>query len=232
MCGCRINLRFSKKIKMLDEHKKTLALMAAVTVVLLVAFWSSAGGGTLDFLGFLTGRVQQEGQISKPRMTINSKKDYKAIIKTDKGEIRIDLFEKDASITVNNFVYLANENYFDGSLFHRVIQGFIIQGGVPAGEISGGPGYTMDLEENNHLMEKGIIATATDDSKQSGSQFFIITKESQPHLQGENTVFGRVIEGMDVVSRIENVSVKDNGAGEESLPVNDVVIDDIEIIIE
>lgn len=136
------------------------------------------------------------------------KKDYKgiseilAIITTHEGEIVLDLDFKAAPNTVANFVELANSGFYNGLTFHRVIPGFMIQGGDPEGNGSGGPGYTIDDEINNLKHETGVISMANRGPNTNGSQFFI-TQLPQPHLDGKHTVFGRVISGQDVVCRID-----------------------------
>ena len=113
----------------------------------------------------------------------------------------VELFAKDAPKTVNNFVYLAREGFYDNTTFHRVIPGFMAQGGDPTGTGSGGPGYTFEDEINNHKHATGVISMANSGANTNGSQFFI-TYAPQPHLNGKHTVFGKVIEGMDVLNRL------------------------------
>ncbi len=127
----------------------------------------------------------------------------KAIIEMDQGNIVIELFEKEAPGTVANFEKLINEGFYDGLSFHRVIKGFVAQGGCPAGNGTGGPGYTIPCETkgNPHRHERGSVSMAHRGRDTGGSQFFIVY-ESQPHLDGVHTVFGKVIEGMDVVDKI------------------------------
>ncbi len=127
----------------------------------------------------------------------------KAIIEMDKGTVTIELFEKDAPITVGNFEKLIKEGFYDGLQFHRVIQGFVAQGGCPQGNGTGGPGYTIPCETkgNPNKHERGSLSMAHRGPNTGGSQFFIVY-EPQPHLDGVHTVFGKVIEGMDVVDQI------------------------------
>ena len=136
-----------------------------------------------------------------PPMTIDVNKTYIANIETDKGTIRVELFAKDAPKTVNNFVYLAREGFYDGTTFHRVIPGFMAQGGDPTGTGTGGPGYTFEDEINQHSHATGVISMANSGPDTNGSQFFI-TYAPQPHLDGLHTVFGQVIEGMNVLNRL------------------------------
>ena len=128
----------------------------------------------------------------------------KAIIETDKGNIIIELFEKDAPKTVANFEKLIKEGFYNGLSFHRVIPDFVIQGGCPKGNGSGGPGYTIKCETKGNPRKhgKGALSMAHAGKDTGGSQFFI-THSPQPHLDGVHTVFGQVMEGMDVVNKIK-----------------------------
>lgn len=125
----------------------------------------------------------------------------KAIFEMDKGNVVIELFDKDAPNTVANFEKLANDGFYNGLAFHRVIAGFVAQGGCPNGNGTGGPGYTIKCEINPNKHERGSLAMAHRGPNTGGSQFYVCF-ESQPHLDGMHTVFGKVIEGMDVVDKI------------------------------
>lgn len=125
----------------------------------------------------------------------------KAVIEMDKGKVVIELFEKDAPNTVANFAKLAGEGFYDGLSFHRVIPGFVAQGGCPQGTGTGGPGYTIDCEINQNKHERGSLAMAHRGPNTGGSQFYVCY-EPQPHLDGVHTVFGKVIEGMDLVDQV------------------------------
>ena len=129
-------------------------------------------------------------------------KSIEATIETHEGKIVLELNFKEAPNTVANFVDLASKGFYDGLTFHRVIPGFMIQGGDPEGNGSGGPGYTIDNEANSLKHETGVISMANRGPDTNGSQFFI-TQMPQPHLDGKHTVFGKVISGQDVVCRIE-----------------------------
>lgn len=128
-----------------------------------------------------------------PEMTIDPEKKYGAIIETNKGNIDIDLYAQYAPKTVNNFVFLANDGFYDGIVFHRVISNFMIQGGDPTGSGSGGPGYRFEDEVRNNPLkhETGSLSMANAGPNTNGSQFFI-THAPQPHLNGKHTVFGQV----------------------------------------
>jgi len=139
----------------------------------------------------------------QPPMTIDTTKSYTVVMETNKGTIEIELFPQHAPITVNNFVFLANEGFYNGVLFHRVISNFMIQGGDPTGTGRGGPGYEFfDETKNNPLKhETGVLSMANAGPNTNGSQFFI-THSPQPHLNGKHTVFGKVVSSMDVVNAI------------------------------
>jgi len=138
-----------------------------------------------------------------PAMQIDPEKIYRAVIETDKGDIELELYPQYAPKTVNNFVFLSGEGFYDGGLFHRVISNFMIQSGDPTGSGRGGPGYQFEDEvEGNPLKhETGVISMANAGPNTNGSQFFI-THSPQPHLNGNHTVFGKVIAGQEVVNAI------------------------------
>ena len=138
-----------------------------------------------------------------PAMEIDPDKEYEAIIRTEKGPIRIQLFAQEAPITVNNFVFLARQGFYDGVSFHRVLPGFMAQTGDPTGTGSGGPGYTFQDEFVPTLRHdgEGIVSMANAGPNTNGSQFFI-TYDATPHLDDAHTVFGRVVEGMEVVRKL------------------------------
>ena len=125
----------------------------------------------------------------------------KAIIETEKGNIELELFDKDAPNTVANFEKLIKEGFYDGLTFHRVLDDFVIQGGCPKGNGTGGPGYTIKCEINDNKHGTGSLSMAHAGKDTGGSQFFI-THSPQPHLDGVHTVFGKVINGMEVVNKI------------------------------
>jgi cyclophilin family peptidyl-prolyl cis-trans isomerase len=127
----------------------------------------------------------------------------RATLHTNHGDITIELFDEDAPKTVDNFKKLAGDSFYDGVIFHRVIKDFMIQGGDPTGTGRGGPGYTFEDEFNDHKVARGALAMANAGPNTNGSQFFIVTTDAAPWLDGKHTVFGRVVEGMDVVDKIE-----------------------------
>jgi cyclophilin family peptidyl-prolyl cis-trans isomerase len=141
---------------------------------------------------------------SPPAMQINPQKQYTAVFHTVKGDIKVRLFAKDAPITVNNFVFLAREGFYDNTTFHRVINGFMAQAGDPTGTGRGGPGYQFADEQSALALKHdrpGLLSMANAGRNTNGSQFFI-THDSTPHLNGKHGVFGEVIEGKDVLLSI------------------------------
>ena len=147
-----------------------------------------------------------------------------ATITTNHGVIELELFDDDAPKTVENFTRLARDGFYDGVVFHRVIPDFMIQGGDPTGTGMGGPGYQFDDEQNQHGVVRGALAMANAGPNTNGSQFFIVTAEACPWLDGRHTVFGRVASGMDVVDEISNL---DTDAGDR--PRSDVVMESVSV---
>jgi peptidyl-prolyl cis-trans isomerase B (cyclophilin B) len=142
---------------------------------------------------------------------------------TSLGTIDLELFDEDAPETVANFVKLANDHFYDGIIFHRIISNFMIQGGCPQGTGTGGPGYTFGDEINAHSVVRGALAMANAGPNTNGSQFFIVTTDAAPWLDGKHTVFGQVTGGMETVDAIEALPT---GAGDR--PVDPPVIESIE----
>ena len=152
-----------------------------------------------------------------PAMIIEQKKGYKAKIVTSRGDIDIELHPEYAPRTVNNFVFLAREGFYDGVTFHRVIDNFMIQGGDPTGTGRGGPGYKFQDETYGNPLkhETGVLSMANAGPNTNGSQFFI-THSPQPHLNGMHTVFGKVVNGMDVVNIIQQGDVMEKVTASEN----------------
>ena len=147
-----------------------------------------------------------------------------ATMQTNHGTIELELHDGDAPATVENFKKLASEGFYDGVIFHRVIPDFMIQGGDPTGTGSGGPGYQFEDEFNDRKVERGALAMANSGPNTNGSQFFIVTADACPWLDGKHTVFGRVTSGMDVVDAISSV---ETGAGDR--PQDDVRIESVTV---
>ena len=147
-----------------------------------------------------------------------------ATLHTNRGPIKVRFFDEDAPKTVENFRKLAGEGFYDGLIFHRVIKDFMIQGGDPEGTGTGGPGYTFEDEINQHKIIRGALAMANAGPNTNGSQFFIVTADAAPWLDGKHTVFGEVIEGMDAVDAIEGTE-----AGPGDRPSEQQVIERVEL---
>ena len=178
---------------------------------------SGAGGGT----------SKQYSQ--PPLMTIDPSATYTAIITTNKGEITLELFASEAPVTVNNFVFLAREGFYDGVIFHRVMRDFMIQTGDPTGTGTGGPGYRFEDEPVTRSYSKGILAMANSGPNTNGSQFFIV-HAADAGLPPAYTIFGQVTDGMDTVDALANTQVRPSARGEASVPTETLRIQSIEII--
>jgi cyclophilin family peptidyl-prolyl cis-trans isomerase len=149
-----------------------------------------------------------------------------ATMHTNHGPIAVELFDEDAPKTVSNFVKLAGDGFYDGVSFHRVIPDFMIQGGDPTGTGTGGPGYTFEDEINEHRVERGALAMANAGPNTNGSQFFVVTTEAAPWLDGKHTVFGRVADGMAVVDTISAVETDASDSPREPVVIERVELAD------
>lgn len=188
---------------------------------------------SLATLFFLSSREKElpEGIIMNTEKPQSSEK-IEVKLQTNLGDITLELYPKKAPKTVDNFVTLARDGFYDGTKFHRVIKDFMIQGGDPLSKDdsqrsywgTGGPGYKFEDEPNDLLLEKGVLAMANSGPDTNGSQFFIITADATPWLQGKHTGFGKVISGMDVVDKIEN-----QATGSSDQPLEDIVVERVEV---
>jgi cyclophilin family peptidyl-prolyl cis-trans isomerase len=174
-------------------------------------------GRLADLQGPKVLRVRGARQIAWPAMST-------ATLHTNHGAIELDLHDEDAPKTVENFRKLAGDGVYNGVVFHRVIPDFMIQGGDPTGTGSGGPGYTFEDEFNAHPVARGALAMANSGPNTNGSQFFIVTADACPWLDGKHTVFGQVTSGMDVVDAISQV---ETGPGDK--PREDVLIERVDL---
>jgi cyclophilin family peptidyl-prolyl cis-trans isomerase len=147
-----------------------------------------------------------------------------ATMHTNHGPIELELFDGEAPKTVDNFVKLSRDGYYDGLVFHRVIKDFMIQGGCPQGTGTGGPGYEFEDEINEHKIVRGALAMANRGPNTNGSQFFIVTTDAAPWLDGKHTVFGEVRAGMEAVDSIEGTET-----GAQDRPKQDAVIERVEV---
>jgi len=169
-------------------------------------------------------------QYSKqPAMRIDPTKTYSGSIETNKGTIQVELFPEDAPVTANNFVCLAEDGYFDNTPFHRIVKGFVIQGGDPTGTGSGGPGYKFADEPVTRDYERGTLAMANAGPNTNGSQFFIVLDDLRGKLPKNYTIFGRVTEGMDVVDAIANTPTRTGQSGENSTPTEPITLEKVTI---
>lgn len=163
---------------------------------------------------------------SAPPMTIDPSKTYTATMETSLGTITLELDPKSAPAHVNSFVFLARDGYYDGVIFHRVIPGFMIQGGDPTGTGSGGPGYKLKAEFNKTKHVRGVLSAArTSDPNSAGSQFFIMHDDS-PHLDGQYTAFGRVTSGIEVVDKIAALPRNAQDRPNQPPKINTITIDE------
>ena len=163
---------------------------------------------------------------SAPAMVVDPSKIYSATLHTSKGDITFDLLMSDAPKTVNNFVFLAREGFYDGSPFHRLIKGFMIQGGDPTGTGRGGPGYRFVDERVSRRYERGIVAMANAGPNTNGSQFFICHGRNSESLPPNYTIFGKVTGGLDVVDAIADVPTT---GPERSTPAEKITINSVTI---
>ncbi len=190
---------------------------ASLALMLLVALATACGkGGTMN-----------KQWSAPPSMTIDPAKSYSATITTTKGVMTVELFARGAPITVNNFVFLAREGFYDGVRFHRIVRGFMIQGGDPEGTGRGGPGYRFNDEAVTRDYVRGTLAMANAGPNTNGSQFFIV-HQNYP-LPKLYTIFGIVTSGLDVLDAIASTPVTIGPSGERSSPTEEVTIQRIEI---
>ena len=191
--------RIPKNNRPVTRWSITIIAALVLTFLLLVLFRSQNN----QPIESKESDMSQQQWSKPPEMTINLQKQYTAVIETELGNITLRLFSSESPVTVNNFVFLAKQGYYDGVTFHRVIHNFMVQGGDPTGSGSGGPGYMFEDEVNNGLTfdKPGLLAMANAGPNTNGSQFFI-THVPTPHLNNNHTIFGEVIEGMETVFAI------------------------------
>jgi len=164
---------------------------------------------------------------SPPKMEIDINRKYTADIITSLGEIQIELFSKETPVTVNNFIFLSKQGFYDNTIFHRIIKDFMIQGGDPKGDGTGGPGYRFADEKITRDYKRGIIAMANSGPNTNGSQFFIMHKDTD--LPKNYVIFGQVVKGIEVIDKIAETQTVDNGLGEQSKPTKEIKIEKITI---
>ncbi|MFA6982299.1 MAG: peptidylprolyl isomerase [Patescibacteria group bacterium] len=222
---------------MTNNLKNTLALLApAVLVIVALIYFSGrtkpAPAEPKESTMSISDSNTKKTYASVPAMQLEEGKDYKAVMHTNLGDINIDLFEDQTPITVNNFVFLSKEKFYDSTRFHRIIKGFMIQGGDPLGNGTGGPGYRFDDEPITEEYTKGTIAMANAGPDTNGSQFFIL-HEDYP-LPKNYVIFGRASDesSLQVIDSIANIPVAASTSGEPSSPTQEITINSVDIIAE
>lgn len=229
--------RKQEEMRKQKERQRNLLIggaLLAIIVIAVLAFTLNRDGDDTETVGTeITGDrplasidpvERADYYDGAPEMAIDTDKSYQAVIRMEGGgEMVLDLFDDEAPLTVNNFVYLANQGYYDGTTFHRVLADFMAQGGDPTGTGSGGPGYSFEDETENGLSfdRRGLLAMANAGPNTNGSQFFI-TFVPTPHLDGGHTIFGELIEGDEVLS---GITLRDPGtATEPGDTISEIVI--------
>lgn len=214
--------------------KKGIVVLIFIIVIICIFFiFSTDNKGKETQVNTISNTEKpsesQQTQAGLPAMEINKTKSYQAILTTNLGDITIDLHADKTPITVNNFVVLARKNFYNNTVFHRVIRGFMIQGGDPKGDGTGGPGYKFDDEPFEGEYTRGTVAMANSGTNTNGSQFFIMHADYS--LPKNYVIFGNVSSGLDVVDKIAEAPVKpDPASGESSKPVSPVMVTSVTII--
>jgi len=188
----------------------------------------TSGGGSEQSAGSQSQPANPTNSKQPPAMQIDQNKTYSATLKTSAGEMTIDLDAKKTPITVNNFVTLARDKFYDGLIFHRVIKDFMIQGGDPNGDGSGGPGYKFADEPFDGEYTRGTVAMANSGPNTNGSQFFIIHQDYA--LPKNYVIFGHISSGLDTLDKIAEAGTVVSGSGEKSKPIDPVKIESVEVV--
>lgn len=209
-----------------------LILVPLVIFILVINFNDQTlkGGNPYESSKEKQVKITNKQNVTPPSTKLDIIKNYKVVLKTTEGDITIKVNALDTVMASTNFVYLSRIGFYDGTIFHRVVKDFMIQGGDPLGNGTGGPGYNFNDEPFDGEYVRGAVAMANSGPNTNGSQFFIMHKDYD--LPKDYIIFGKVIEGMDVVDKIANASVQDNGAGETSKPLTPVTIVTAEVIEE
>jgi len=185
---------------------KSLSRVAGIILILTTLLATSCAGEAPEPTPTPAPTPKPKSYSEPPAMTIDTGKQYTATIEIEKGNLVLELFASDVPMTVNNFVFLAREGFYDGTTFHRIIPGFMAQGGDPTGTGTGNPGYSFADEFSEHKHGTGTLSMANSGADTNGCQFFI-TYAPQPHLDGKHSVFGQLTEGMDVLEKLKNGDV-------------------------
>src|SRR3989338_2785769 len=217
-----------------NMQKESTVIIGVIIIIFIVGYLFLSKAGTSTKQSGITSPTSTrevtnplESQPT-PIMTIDKTKTYQAILKTSAGTITIDLFTDKTPITVNNFVTLANKKFYNKTIFHRVIKGFMIQGGDPKGDGTGGPGYKFDDEKFDGEYDRGTVAMANAGPNTNGSQFFIMHQKNQ--IQKNYVIFGKVSAGLAVVDKIANSKVEAGPNGEGSTQTTPTVVTTVEIV--
>ncbi len=209
----------------LKENRKILLLSVGLLVATVIGL-SFLKGSAVDTNNLINTDTMQ---FTKPENVLEKGINYKALIRTSVGDITVDLFEDETPETVNSFLFLVGQRYYEGVIFHRVIRNFVIQTGDPTGTGRGGPGYTVDDEITSRKYKPYTLGMANAGADTNGSQFFItssgITQANMSNLDGSYTIFGEVVEGFAVVDSIERVTTDS-----DDKPVNAVTVESIQIL--
>lgn len=227
--------KLDKIRKQLDKDRK-VRLVSFILAGLVIGSLLGTGvyfGAKYAKSKFFTGKAattettkERKTYNKEPDMQIDINKTYTAKFETNQGNFEAEFFTKDAPKTVNNFVTLARDGFYDGLSFHRVIKDFMIQGGDPSGDGTGGPGYKFEDEFNSHKLVKGTLAMANSGANTNGSQFFIVTKEATDWLDGKHTAFGNITGGLENVMKIQDLPVGENDKPNEAVIINKVTIEE------
>lgn len=215
------------------SHYKDFFLYIAIIIAAFIGviiIFSKNNLSTRESTSERSNSSNMKTYTSSPKMTINQNKRYTALVNTSKGSLTIDLFANETPVAVNNFVFLAKDEFYNNTVFHRIVNGFMIQGGDPKGNGTGGPGFTFADEKITRDYKRGIVAMANSGPDTNGSQFFIIHKDYD--LPKQYVIFGQVSKGLDTVDKIASVSTVNNGSGEKSKPTEKVTIEKITITEE
>ncbi len=215
--------------------KERWGILAAGVIVIIFAYSLFSKGGfdggdvnsAIDTDTTTPTSTTMKQYPSAPAMMLEDGVDYKALLKTTKGEITIDLYETQTPITVNNFVFLAQDGYYENVPIHRIIKNFMIQTGDPTGTGRGNPGYQFEDELFEGEYTRGVVAMANAGPDTNGSQFFIMHQDFA--LQKNYVIFGQVVEGIEVVDALADTPVQANQFGEMSIPTEKVFIESVEI---
>ncbi len=217
-------------------NKQIMYLMVILAVIFLTVFLLSQNQPKTEEelsnnslpLKNQTSNTPTTQALQPPEMQIDQNKNYQAVMQTTIGEIVIDLDVKNTPVAANNFIYLAKQNFYNNTIFHRVIKDFMIQGGDPLGNGTGGPGYQFDDEPFEGDYTRGTVAMANSGPNTNGSQFFIMHQDYD--LPKDYVIFGKVISGLETVDKIATAPVTAGSDGAVSKPVEPVTIENIKII--